>query len=541
VDRPTRTLLAIVALWGVVQFLPFSTDRLISKSFDDACYFARIAENVAWGHGFTFDQINPTNGYQPLWLYLLIPIQRLPLSLESRFFAGLMLQCVLLTVAAFLLYGTLARLTRRSLLLASAAVFSTLVFLPAINGMETAVQILLIVSLFAFGYRAKVFERPGVLRSLAFGVLAGMMILARLDSIFLAIALGAVLLIRALGGGTGRRSRFAQLGLIALGAALVVSPYLAHNFIRFGAFVPISGQIKSSFPHAQWHASLLERFGVRGLIHIGLATAFSVWYLLRLIHLRGAPFERRFLLAAALVGSVALLLHAAHALLFMKWAVFRWHFIWYALVTSIVMLEPLRAILASPPLRSRTWLPLALGMILVVAGLGELVRKEGAHDVYDWRHASYDAARWARTHVPEDAVMAMHDAGVFGYFSGRRVINLDGVVNTMGYQDTLRDGHWSDYLKSRGVHYIVKHDFGDIDYGESVDIRRYDGWSYRVLSHRYDVWSDRIWLSRADEVYRSREYVDGRKRVAATIWRWPDQALEAARAVLPKPRRRSAA
>lgn len=527
-DRPTRTLLAIVALWGVVQLLPFSPDRLISKSFDDACYFARIADNAAWGHGFTFDQIDPTNGYQPLWLYLLIPIHRLPLSLESRFFAGLMLQCVLLTVAAFLLYGTLARLASRSLLLASAAVFSTLVFLPAINGMETAVQILLIVSLFAFGYRAKVFERPGVLRSLAFGVLAGMVILARLDDIFLVIALGAVLLIRALGGGADRRRRFAQLGLIVFGAALVVLPYLAYNFLVFGAFLPISGQIKSSFPHVEWHGPLLDRFGVRGLIHISLAMAFSVWYLLAWIHLRGGPFERRFLLAAALIGSVALLLHAAHTVLFMKWAAFRWHFVWYALVTSVVMLEPLRMLLASPPLQSRTWLPPALGMILIVAGLGEVVRKEGAHGTYDWHHASYDAARWARTHVPKDAVMAMHDAGVFGYFSGRRVVNLDGVVNTMGYQDTLRDGHWSDYLKSRGVQYIVKHDFGDIDYGESVDIHRYNYWSYRVLSHRYDVWSDRIGLFRADEVYRSREYLDGAKRVAATIWRWPDPVLEAA-------------
>lgn len=526
-DRPTRILLVIVALWGVAQFLPFSSERMISKSFDDACYFARIADNAARGHGFTFDQINPTNGYQPLWLYLLIPIHRLPLSLEARFFAGLLLQCVLLTVAAFLLYGTLARLVRRSLLLVSAAVFSALVFLPAINGMETAVQILLIVSLFVFGYRAKVFERPGTLRSLAFGGLVGMMLLARLDTVFLAIALGGALLVRALGGGVERRSRFAHLGLIVLGAALVVSPYLAYNVIGFGAIVPISGQIKSSFPHAQLHASALDRFGVRGLIHIGLAMAFSVWYLLRLIHRRGGPFEQRFLLAAALIGSVALLLHAAHTLLFMKWGVFRWHFMWYALVTSVVMLEPLGALLASPPLRSRIWLPTALGVILIVAGLGEVVRKEGTHNTYDWLHGSYDAARWARTNVPKDAVMAMHDAGVFGYFSGRRVVNLDGVVNTMGYQDTLRDGHWSDYLKSRGVQYIVKHDFGNIDYGESVDIRRYDHWSYRVRCQRYDVWSDRIGLFRADEVYRSPEYLDGSMRVAATIWRWPGQAREA--------------
>jgi hypothetical protein len=518
VDRPTRFLLAIVVVWGIAQLLLLSPDRLAAKSFDDACYFAGIANNVAHGFGFTFDRIAPTNGYQPLWLYLLIPIQRLPLSLEARFFAGLILQWVLLSIAALMLYATLARLAPQTLLLASAALFGVLVFLPAINGMETAVQILAMTALLALGYRKQVFERPGALRSCVFGALLGLVLLARLDDVFLGIVLGAVLFVRAVTGGTARGARLAQLGLIGISAAVVVAPYLAYNLARFGALVPISGQLKSSFPRVEIHGTLLSRFGVRGVMHILVAAAYVVWCLVHPSRLYRGPFERRYLLAAALVGSVAVLSHTAHTMLFMKWASFRWHFVWYAMATSITLVVPLQALQAR--WSSRTWTPLALAALFVLGGVAEVVRKEDANDTYNWHRSAYDAALWARAYVPANAVMAMHDAGVFGYFSERRVIDLDGVVNTSSYQDTLRDGRWSEYLKRYRVQYVVKHDFGDTDYGDFVNFHDYDSWSYRVLGHRYDVWSDRITLRRANEVYRGREYLDGGKPVVTAIWRW---------------------
>ena len=42
-------------------------------TFDDAYYYFGIARNVADGHGSTFDQLNSTNGYHPLWLAIAVP------------------------------------------------------------------------------------------------------------------------------------------------------------------------------------------------------------------------------------------------------------------------------------------------------------------------------------------------------------------------------------------------------------------------------------------------------------------------------------
>ncbi len=41
---------------------------------DDAYYYFKVAQNITEGKGSTFDGINPTNGYHPLWMAICIPI-----------------------------------------------------------------------------------------------------------------------------------------------------------------------------------------------------------------------------------------------------------------------------------------------------------------------------------------------------------------------------------------------------------------------------------------------------------------------------------
>ena len=41
---------------------------------DDAYYYFKVAQNITEGLGSTFDGINMTNGYHPLWLLVCIPI-----------------------------------------------------------------------------------------------------------------------------------------------------------------------------------------------------------------------------------------------------------------------------------------------------------------------------------------------------------------------------------------------------------------------------------------------------------------------------------
>ena len=85
--------------------------------------------------------------------------------------------------------------------------------------------------------------------------------------------------------------------------------------------------------------------------------------------------------------------------------------------------------------------------------------------------------------------------------------------------------------------YLVKHDFGDVDFGGSVDIHAYQRTPYRVVSHLYHVWSDTLWLAHADEVYRSREYIDQDKDVVLAICARSLDTRQKARGVFSAPGR----
>lgn len=134
----------------------------------------------------------------------------------------------------------------------------------------------------------------------------------------------------------------------------------------------------------------------------------------------------------------------------------------------------------------------------------------------NWRPVAYDAAVWARGNTPAEAVFGMKDAGDFGYFSERAVINLDGVVNNLEYQAALRERSLAPYLAIHGVRFIVQHAFW---YRPDVLAGNYASYSMSYRSHLYERDSDPILLRRADEVYRSGPYFDGPYETVFLIWK----------------------
>ncbi len=98
---------------------------------DDAYYYFIVARNAAEGHGFTFDLINRTNGFHPLWLFVNIPFfafsdvdRILPLRII------LMVLAALNAATGVVLY----RLLKKYFLFGTAALISMVwVLLPAIH------------------------------------------------------------------------------------------------------------------------------------------------------------------------------------------------------------------------------------------------------------------------------------------------------------------------------------------------------------------------------------------------------------------------
>jgi hypothetical protein len=92
-------ILLIIAVLAIQLYAAFSEAHNFPNNWfirDDAYYYFKVAENIGLGHGSTFDGINPTNGYHPLWMLICIPIFTL-----ARFDLILPLRVLLIVMSLF--------------------------------------------------------------------------------------------------------------------------------------------------------------------------------------------------------------------------------------------------------------------------------------------------------------------------------------------------------------------------------------------------------------------------------------------------------
>ena len=57
--------------------------------------------------------------------------------------------------------------------------------------------------------------------------------------------------------------------------------------------------------------------------------------------------------------------------------------------------------------------------------------------------------------LPRDAVLAGTDVGAPSFWTGRKVINLDGVMNDYAYQEWVRDRRLAEYLRRNGATHVA--------------------------------------------------------------------------------------
>jgi hypothetical protein len=512
VDRAMRVAVLGVGVYSCAMGAR-DVRYFLAQGADDAAYYLRVAEHAALGHGFTFDGLSPTNGFHPLWEWLLTGLYRLaPVGPETMLRIVWVLQSLLMTASAWLSWRLLRRSVGSWPAALGAVLFMGRLYYTGRGGMESALLLLLVLLFLDLAMRWQ--PQQGMAHSAAMGALAGVIMLARLDTVFVAGALAAAW---SLAGG-GARRRGAMASVVFATAALVVLPYLASNLRDFGHLVPISGTLKSSFPHAGWYVAAFSIQGQDALVLL-FTTVLCVLFLLT----RLAPAaEPEPLLVTALLPALVLgvLVHELYSAMFVKWGVFSWHFVLVRLALALV-LPVLLARFAARDARRAPALWAAGTALVALASLAPVVKRDWRTDyTQSWTVQAYEAARWVQQHTPPDAVFAMKDAGNFGWFSRRHVVNLDGIVNTFAYQDSLRAGRFEGFLRSRGVGYFVQHAIYD---RPDITDGTYSAWRFESYSHLYDRGGGSLTLRREDEVYRSKPYPDAGHRCVFLIWKMPSR------------------
>ena len=156
---------------------------------DDAYLSLTLARNIAHGLGPLYGT-EFTNGFQPLYVFLAAPFYWIWRSNPvAPVHAALIMLAVFDTLALWLLYRLVGLLTRSRLvppLVGAAWIFNPYVIRTSLNGMETIIAFALILAVFLFFYRYFWFnpEKHRSRHDLILGLLLGLAVFARIDSVF---------------------------------------------------------------------------------------------------------------------------------------------------------------------------------------------------------------------------------------------------------------------------------------------------------------------------------------------------------------------
>lgn len=523
--RPSRLLAAAVALLGLqlllrlVSVFLYNGPVLAALPPDDAYYYFQVARHVASGQGSSFDGLEPTNGYHPLWMIVCSTVA-LALGVgpdgpgQSFLFIRVMLaiQALLFGAGAALLLVSLRGWGAGAMALAAAAAGTPFLFYFASDGLESGLVILGLGGWLAFAAHTRVYTAPPSLRDVAHGALLSLMALARLDLALMATVAGLALLLP-VAGTPPWRERLAKFAAAALPGLLMASVYTIVNGTHFDTVVPISVQLKSTFPAPVMDVGRLA--GELPGITAGLAAVAGAGWLF----LRSAGEETPMRLPW-LVVAVYTLLHLANTLLFVGWGIHHWHF-----ASEYVLGAAAAAAILGPMVdRLPTWGRRGAGALVLAAmagGLALSISLPLARPDYAFQRQSMEAAAWAREHLPENALVGMTDCGAFGYFRGGGVVNLDGVINNRAYQEALRINGLGSYLNRRAIDWLAYHAVPEDEVAPGYGTRE-----YAVRERLFAGTRHAVIVHEGDEVYRGPVYNDGNGRRVFVIWHYRRPALE---------------
>lgn len=483
-----RTRLAVVLGVGAIAsrfalealgILTASWSQMVARVPDDTFYYLQIGRRLARGEGSTFDGINETNGFHPLWQFAVSLVSRFVSGDLSYLRASLLLALAATGVAAAVVVVMVWRLAgpvpavggmALAVHVGTLQTYSGSLLSSLSDGMESAALVLAVVcAAFALQQYARC---PAVARAAAVGVLCGLVVLSRLDYIVVAIGVGAAL--------WWWSRRLADVVAWATGFAAVGIPALSWWILSFDRVTPVSAEAKQVL-QGQWLEAtgrpsrlsvgyvidFLERLAryptgiVRRFLEesfpvgprpVGLAIASFVlvlallggrivvrsWRAGRPWWARSTPDHWSVGVVVGLVGLKAML---------DVWLAPLWAGSWYANVQRVVLvvgISTLAWIAAVDLFRRTKWRGIAAVGLLAVLCLPVGVESVTAPDTptdNGFQSVLDDAADFVIERGPSGRYGG-RDSGLLGYrLDGtHQLVNLDGLVNGRDVVALLRDG-----------------------------------------------------------------------------------------------------
>lgn len=486
-----RRLLYTILLIGFVIriILSFSIEYSITHgiSSDDSYYYFRIAQNIASGYGSTFDQINKTNGYQPLVLWFLVIIYSIfKYDLLTPVIISQIILSIISTFAAYLTYRFVKKISDNEFAAVLSVVFLFLnPVIIAINfkSLETNFYWLFL-TLSVIYYEKYLRDELGekkFLQLFIFGLITCLAAFSRLDGGFYILAIAIYLLFL-------KKMKFVEkiknIFSIGLGFSILFVPYLVYNYLSFGHFVPISGRAKVFHNHKvvlsqvgdyftldfflyeirrfffPFNFDLFANRGFGVFEQIAVYIVIAVILILIILFLKSGYLKKVFHNFKG-YGFILIFLFLHYSF----YTLYFWEYRFYYFLPEIIFLAVIFSLLISVWIRDKFSLSvdrtnhLVLVLVIIVFTIGGIKIFTAQHE----QTLAFKTAHWIRENLPKNKVMGSANTGILSYFTQMRFVNLDGMVNNDELINAYKQGdkQYIEYLKKNKIEYLVDYFLSD--------------------------------------------------------------------------------
>ena len=448
---------------------PWSKGPLI----DDSYIIFKISSDLANWFSGCLPSFQLTSGFQPLIALLYSPFfqlfwdqKELPIHL------ALSLNAFLGFFAHILLYCLLRKFTSRSIatFLVSVWIWSPYVMNQTINGMETPLALLLLLSVLNYYLKINQEALTAYRSWLVLGILLGIGFWTRVDlgMVGVAIVLDQVWLARN-GDQITRFLRFRNVLLCAITALVLASPWIIFTAVNTGNLVPISGravhQITNltfdylnpnhpGFPYMMFVRFIREFFLFQPLVALSEHIAWK--FFISGLALSGLILALRDLKLRILLRPIWFF----QVIMLVSYLVFIggfWHLNRYLYPVYTLMLL-LHAITLHSIESKTAWKKGTVALICFVSFVPYVFS-------YTLQYYSFfskprpsryfAAAHFIKSRIPSEAKIGTFQSGVLSYWLDNQVINLDGVINRAAFLH-VKDKTLDRYLDDQEIEYLVE-------------------------------------------------------------------------------------
>ncbi|MCX8056691.1 MAG: glycosyltransferase family 39 protein [Ignavibacteria bacterium] len=487
----TRKIFYSVLVIGLIirLIISFSIEFSITHgiSSDDSYYYFRIAQNIANGYGSTFDQINPTNGYQPLVLWFLVLNYKIfAYDIFTPIIISQIILSLISTFAAYLTFNFVKRLSGDDF---AALLSTTFIFLNpvliAINfkSLETNFYWLFLIISFLFYdiYLKNFSDEKDIKKYFLFGLIISLAALSRLDGGFYILAFAIYLLSKK---EISIISKFKKVFSAGIGFSLLFIPYLIYNYINFKNPVPISGRAKVFHNHRAVLSQVGDYFTIDFILYeirrfifpfnfdlfanrgFGLVEQIAVYVVIVTVIILVVLFLKSGYIKVSLkqwkgFGFIPLYLLFHYSF----YTLYFWEYRFYYFLPEFIILTIFLLMALNNWLNSK-FLSVLQKVKIFVLSLIMLIFILGGIKIFTAQHEqtlAYKTAQWIKENLPKEKIYASANTGILSYFTQFRFINLDGMVNNDELLEVYKKGEkeYLQYLKRKKIDYLVDYFLSD--------------------------------------------------------------------------------